>query len=84
MEPVYEQVARDLEAVKAFIALLHGPDHGPVSRWSTQHVHTWSSRQWNGDGKQLPLVHHASVGVEEKFRDFRRAVALGRRARRGH
>ena len=84
MEPVYDRVARDLEAVKASIAPLHAPDHGPVIRWSTQDVRTWSSRPWNQDGKQLPPVHHASVGVEEKFRDFRRAVALGRRARRGH
>ena len=38
--------------------------------WSTRHVRTWSERPWNQDGKQLPLVHHASVGVEVKFRDF--------------
>lgn len=33
-------------------------------------IRTWSNRPWNNEGKQLPLVHHASVGVEVKFRDF--------------
>jgi len=70
MQPVYDRVVRDLEAVKASIAPLHDPDHGPVTWWSTKHVRTWANRPWNQDGKQLPLVHHASVGVEVKFRDF--------------
>ena len=34
-----------------------------------------SNRPWNSDGVQLPLVHHASVGLEVKFRDF---VSLSR------
>ena len=70
MQPVYDRVAHDLEAVKASITPLHDPDQGPVTWWSTRHVRTWSERPWNQDGKQLPLVHHASVGVEVKFRDF--------------
>ncbi|MEZ0579574.1 SIMPL domain-containing protein [Nocardioides sp. MH1] len=75
MQPVYERVVRDLETVKASIAELHDPERGPVTWWSTQHVATWSRRPWNQDGKQLPLVHHAGVGIEVKFRDF---GALGR------
>ena len=35
-----------------------------------EQLRTWSNRPWNSDGKQLPLVHHASVGIEVKFRDF--------------
>ncbi|PWN04744.1 SIMPL domain-containing protein [Nocardioides silvaticus] len=70
MQPVYDRVVRDLEAVKASIVPLHNPEVGPVTWWSTQHVRTWSQRPWNQDGKQLPLVHHASVGIEVKFRDF--------------
>lgn len=70
MQPVYDRVVRDLEAVKASIAPLHDPDRGPVTWWSTEHVRTWANRPWNQDGKQLPLVHHASVGVRVKFRDF--------------
>lgn len=70
MQPVYDRVVRDLEAVKASIGEIHDPERGPVTWWSTQHVRTWADRPWNQDGKQLPLVHHASVGVHVKFRDF--------------
>ena len=70
MEPVYGRVARDLDAVKASIAPLDNKDNGPVTWWSAEQLRTWSTRPWNKDGKQLPLVHHASVGLEVKFRDF--------------
>jgi uncharacterized protein len=70
MEPVYERVARDLEAVKASVTPLRTGDHGPVTWWSAEQLRTWSTRPWNKDGIQLPPVHHASVGVEVKFRDF--------------
>ena len=70
MEPVYDRVARDLEAVMASVTPLKTGDHGPVTWWSADQVRTWSSRPWNKDGKQLPLVHHASVAIEVKFRDF--------------
>jgi hypothetical protein len=70
MEPVYERVARDLDAVKASIALLDDADNGAVTWWSADQLRTWSNRPWHKDGKQLPLVHHASVRLEVKFRDF--------------
>ncbi|MFC5727590.1 MULTISPECIES: SIMPL domain-containing protein [Nocardioides] len=70
MQPVYDRVVNDLEAVKRSVEPLHDPERGPVTWWSTKHVRTWANRPWNQDGKQLPLVHHASVGVEVKFRDF--------------
>ena len=69
MEPVYERVARDLEAVKATIAPLADPD-GAVTSWSAEQLRTWSNRPWNKDGRQLPLVHHVSVGVTVEFGDF--------------
>ncbi|HYG93529.1 MAG TPA: SIMPL domain-containing protein [Nocardioides sp.] len=69
-QPVYERVVRELESVKTSVQALHDPGHGPVTWWSTQHVRTWANRPWNKDGVQLPLVHHASVGVEVKFSDF--------------
>ncbi len=75
LQPVYERVVRDLDAVQASIKPLHDPEHGPVTWWSTKHVRTWARRPWNQDGKQLPLVHHASVGVEVKFRDFGRLTS---------
>lgn len=70
LQPVYEQVVRDLEAVKQSVVPLHDPAQGAVTWWSTKHVRTWANRPWNNEGKLRPLVHHASVGVEVKFRDF--------------
>jgi uncharacterized protein len=70
MEPAYDRVARDLEAVKASVTPLRTGDQGPVTWWSAKQLRTWSTRPWNDDGIQLPLVHHASVDVEVKFRDF--------------
>ncbi|MBM7518898.1 SIMPL domain-containing protein [Nocardioides nitrophenolicus] len=79
LQPVYDRVAGDLDAVRASIQELHDPAQGPVTWWSTQQVRTWAQRPWNKDGKQLPLVHHASVGVRVKFRDFARlATWVGR------
>jgi uncharacterized protein YggE len=69
-ESVYDQVARDLETVKASVAPLHDAERGPVTRWSAEQLRTWSSRPWNQDGEQLPLVHHAGVDVAIKFLDF--------------
>jgi len=70
MEPVYARVARDLDNVKASIDPLVGTDNAAVTWWSADQLRTWSTRPWNQDGEQLPLVHHASVDVEVKFRDF--------------
>ena len=70
MEPVYDHVARDLEAVKTSVARLKDGDQGAVTWWSAEQLRTWSNRPRNQDGTRLPLVHHASVGVEVKFRDF--------------
>lgn len=70
MEPAYDRVARDLDAVKASVTPLKDGDDAPVTWWSAEQLRTWSNRPWNKDGKQLPLVHHASVALEVKFRDF--------------
>ncbi|MEX3649263.1 SIMPL domain-containing protein [Mycolicibacterium porcinum] len=70
IEPVYQRVVRDLDAVKSSVTPLHDPDSGPVTRWSTGQVRTWANRPWNNEGKQLPLVHHASVDIEVRFSDF--------------
>jgi len=70
MQPVYEQVARDLDAVQASLDFLKSADSEPVTWWSTQQLRTTSRRPWNQDGVQLPLVHAASVNVEAKFQDF--------------
>jgi hypothetical protein len=68
MAPVYARVAADLAVLKESIVTIEG--QGAVTWWSADQLHTWSTRPWNDEGKQLPLVHHGSVGVEVKFRDF--------------
>ncbi|WP_099042530.1 SIMPL domain-containing protein [Mycobacterium neglectum] len=68
MEPVYARVATDLAELKSSIVALE--EQYAVTWWSADQLRTWSNRPWNDEGKQLPLVHHASVSVEAKFRDF--------------
>lgn len=70
MGTVYDRVAHDLAVVKASVTRLQGLDPAPVTWWSAQQLRTWSQRPWHKDGKQLPMVHHAGVDVEVKFRDF--------------
>jgi uncharacterized protein YggE len=43
---------------------------GAVSAWSSDRVAIWSDRPWNADGKQLPLVYHASVAFLATFVEF--------------
>lgn len=43
---------------------------GEVSEWSSQRASVWAERPWNNEGKQLPLVHHASVEIVATFTDF--------------
>ena len=45
-------------------------DAGTVADWSSQRVSVWSDRPWNSDGKQLDLVHHASLEITATFTDF--------------
>ncbi|MGV0849871.1 SIMPL domain-containing protein [Mycolicibacterium phlei] len=70
MEPVYARVEHDLEIVRSSVDELSEGDNPAVTWWSAERLRTWSTRPWNQDGKQLPLVHHASVTLEVKFRDF--------------
>jgi hypothetical protein len=67
MQPVYDRVARDLETVKASVERLMDT---AVTWWAADRLRTWSTRPWNSEGEQLPLVHHAAVGIKVKFRDF--------------
>ena len=43
---------------------------GGVREWSSQRVAVWANRPWNAEGKQLRLVHHASVEFSAVFTDF--------------
>ena len=70
VDSAYERLVHDLDAVKSSVTALHEPHAGPVTWWSTGQVRTWANRPWNNEGKQLPLVHHASVDIQVKFSDF--------------
>ncbi|WP_378147978.1 SIMPL domain-containing protein [Cnuibacter sp. UC19_7] len=74
----------DREPVVARTAQLHARlaseaermrTEGAVTWWSADRLRVWSDRPWNKDGKQLPLVHHASVASEVKFADLSRLAA---------
>lgn len=43
---------------------------GTIDEWAAQRVAVWSDRPWNDEGKQLALVHHASVEITATFADF--------------
>lgn len=43
---------------------------GTVADWSSQRVSVWADRPWNNEGRQLDLVHHASVDFTVTFTDF--------------
>lgn len=45
-------------------------DAGGISEWSSQRVSVWANRPWNDQGKQLALVHYASVEITATFTDF--------------
>lgn len=45
-------------------------DAGGPSDWSSQRVSVWANRPWNNEGKQLALVHYASVEITATFTDF--------------
>ncbi len=42
---------------------------GSVREWSSQRVSVWANRPWNAEGKQLALVHYASVEFTATFTD---------------
>lgn len=48
---------------------IQGADHGPVARWSSDDLRVWADRPWSQNGEQLPLIHHAQVGLEAEFAD---------------
>lgn len=43
---------------------------GTISKWNSERVSIWADRPWNNEGKQLDLVHHASVSTTSEWTDF--------------
>lgn len=49
---------------------LHSATAGPITEWSAGQLQAWSSRPWNADGAQLPLVFHSRSTVTATFSDL--------------
>jgi uncharacterized protein YggE len=69
-DEVFARASQTAADVTALITPLHDAAKGPVTWWSSDRVSVWSERPWNNDGKRLPLVFHATIGVQAKFSDF--------------
>lgn len=69
-EEVLDGADRTASNVRRTLEPLHRPETGPVTWWSSDQVRTWAHRPFNDQGKQLPLVHHASLVFQVKFSDF--------------
>lgn len=65
---VVEAVAAVLEPLRADLTSRKAA--GTIADWVSQRVAVWSDRPWNNEGKQLDLVHHASVEITATFTDF--------------
>lgn len=65
---VVERLAALTAPVREGLALRK--DAGTIVEWSSERVAVWSDRPWNNEGRQLDLVHHASVHFSATFTDF--------------
>lgn len=69
-DEVFARATQAAADATALITALFDKHTGPVTWWSSDHVGVWSERPWNNDGKRLPLVYHATIGLRAKFNDF--------------
>jgi uncharacterized protein len=69
-DEVFARATQAAADATALITPLHDPQAGPVTWWSSDRVNVWSDRPWSNDGKRLPLVFHATIGIQAKFDDF--------------
>ncbi|MDN4614877.1 SIMPL domain-containing protein [Leifsonia sp. F6_8S_P_1B] len=56
----HQQLARELRDLQEGTS-------GPVAQWSSDSLRVWGERPWNQEGRRLPVVFHAQVGVEAVF-----------------
>jgi len=65
---VVERIAALAEPVRTDLAARKAA--GSIVDWASQRVSVWSDRPWNTEGRQLNLVHHASVELTATFSDL--------------
>ena len=74
-----EQLRRALHGVRTELERLE--QEGAIKRLVIQRARISAERPWHKDGKQLPLVHRAAVGLWAEFVDFKAlATWVGRTA----
>ena len=66
--PVVERIASLADPIRSDLAARK--EQGTLRDWSSQRVAVWANRPWNSEGKQLSLVHYASVEFIATFTDF--------------
>jgi len=69
-DDVFARATQAAADATALITPLNDPEKGPITWWSSDRVNVWSDRPWSNDGKRLPLVFHATIGLQAKFNDF--------------
>lgn len=69
-KPVFDATALLVDIVRSDIQHLHDEGGGPITWFSIDRLTTSARRPWHKDGKQLPLIHSASVAIKAKFVDF--------------
>lgn len=69
-QPVFDAVAQALAEVTGLLESRLHPKEGPVTKLVIDQVRRGSHRPFDRDGKQLPMVHTASVTVRAVFTDF--------------
>lgn len=69
-DEVFARATAAAADIAAVVTPQFDPAAGPVTWWSSDRVNVWSERPWSNEGKRLPLVFHAAIGVQAKFRDF--------------
>jgi uncharacterized protein YggE len=69
-DKVFAETTNVADAITAALTSMHDATSGPVVAWSSDRLGVWSERPWNNDGRQLPLVYHATIGARATFSDF--------------
>lgn len=64
---VVARVAGLTDPIRIHLATLASA--GTIADWSSQRMSVWADRPWNSEGRQLDLVHHASVEITATFAD---------------
>lgn len=64
---VVEQIAALAQPVRTELA--NRKAAGSIEDWSSGRVSVFADRPWNNEGRQLDLVHHASVELTATFAD---------------